>query len=84
MFIKLFNFFINWSKSMLSHHPNIYDRTLRIMRGHFIRKVMINNPAKLFRGRMGNPSGEDNLFQTGQGDAVYLDAISSGLNRCSA
>jgi len=36
------------------------------------------------RGRMGNPSGEDNLFQTGQGDAVYLDAISSGLNRCSA
>jgi len=35
------------------------------------------------RGRMGNPDGEDNLFQTGQGDGLYLDAISSALNRCS-
>jgi len=36
------------------------------------------------RGRLGNPAGEDNLFQTGQGEAAYLNAISSALNSCSA
>eukprot|EP00091_Calanus_sinicus_P018787 TRINITY_DN4400_c0_g1_i5.p1 TRINITY_DN4400_c0_g1~~TRINITY_DN4400_c0_g1_i5.p1 ORF type:complete len:111 (-),score=29.04 TRINITY_DN4400_c0_g1_i5:17-349(-) len=34
------------------------------------------------RGRMGNPDGTDNLYQTGHGDGVYLDAISSALNKC--
>jgi len=33
-------------------------------------------------GRMGNPEGEDNLYQTGQGDALYLDTISATLNKC--
>jgi len=33
-------------------------------------------------GRMGNSEGEDNLYQTGQGDGLYLDTISATLNRC--
>ena len=33
-------------------------------------------------GRMGNADGEDNLFQTGQGDGLFLDTISSTLNGC--
>ena len=32
-------------------------------------------------GRMGNAEGEDNLYQTGQGDGLFLDTISSTLNR---
>ena len=32
------------------------------------------------RGRMGNTEGEDNLYQTGQGDGLYLDTISATLN----
>ena len=30
---------------------------------------------------MGNAEGEDNLYQTGQGDGLFLDTISSTLNR---
>ena len=29
---------------------------------------------------MGNTEGEDNLYQTGQGDGLYLDTISATLN----
>ena len=42
--------------------------------------VKINNI--LNSGRMGNADGEDNLFQTGQGDGLFLDTISSTLNGC--
>ena len=31
----------------------------------------------LSSGRMGNAEGEDNLYQTGQGDGLFLDTISS-------
>ena len=31
---------------------------------------------------MGYGKGEDNLYQTGQGDGVFLDVISSTLNSC--
>jgi len=34
------------------------------------------------RQRMGYAAGEDNLYQTGQGDGVYLDALSARLNGC--
>jgi len=34
------------------------------------------------RGRLGHPDGEDSLYQTGQGDAAYLDSISSAINKC--
>jgi len=33
-------------------------------------------------GRQGNPDGGDTLWQTGQGDGVYLDIISATLNGC--
>jgi len=33
-------------------------------------------------GRMGNADGEDNLYQTGHGDGLFLDTLSSTLNTC--
>merc|ERR1711942_170905 len=32
--------------------------------------------------RMNYGPGEDNLYQTGKGDGVYLDALSAALNKC--
>jgi len=32
--------------------------------------------------RLGYQAGEDNLYQTGQGDGVYLNTISRALNNC--
>ena len=39
---------------------------------------------RFFRKRMYYEEGEDNLFQTGQADGLFIDTLSGNLNNCGS